>query len=93
MGQKDIAEKTLDEICITVNKNSIPFDTEGPRTTSGIRLGTPAMTTRGFNDKDAKYVADIIIEALNNYNNKAVLRELKKEVLELTGKYPLSKVQ
>lgn len=89
----DIAEKTLDDICITVNKNSIPFDTEGPRTTSGIRLGTPAMTTRGFDEKDAKHVADIIIEALNNYKDKKTLRKLKKEVLELTSKYPLSKVQ
>ena len=89
----DIAEKTLDDICITVNKNSIPFDTEGPRTTSGLRIGTPAMTTRGFNDKDARYIANIIVEALNNYENKEVLRELKKEVLELTKAHPLSKLK
>jgi glycine hydroxymethyltransferase len=89
----DIAEKTLDDICITVNKNSIPFDTEGPRTTSGLRIGSPAMTTRGFNEKDAKYIVDIICEALRNYDKKEVLHELKKEVLELTNAHPLSKIK
>ena len=89
----DIAEKVLDDICITVNKNSIPFDTEGPKTTSGLRIGTPAMTTRGFNEKDAKYIVDIIVEALNNYQNKEVLKELKKEVLELTKNHPLKNIK
>ncbi len=89
----NIAEEVLDSICITVNKNSIPFDTEGPRTTSGIRIGTPAMTSRGFNEKDARYIATIIVEALNNYQNKEVLRELKKEVLELTASHPLRNIQ
>ncbi len=89
----DIAEKTLDRICITVNKNSIPFDTEPPKTTSGLRIGTPAMTTRGFNTKEAIKIADIIIEALKNYDNNKVLKELKKEVLQLTKAHPLSNIK
>ena len=89
----DIAEKTLDKICITVNKNSIPYDTEPPKTTSGLRIGAPAMTTRGFNTKEAKEVVDIIVEALKNYDNNKVLNELKKDVLSLTKKHPLSKIK
>ena len=89
----DIAEKTLDKICITVNKNSIPFDSEPPKTTSGLRIGTPAMTTRGFNTKEAKQVVDIIVEALKNYDNNKVLNDLKKEVLSLTKKHPLSDIK
>lgn len=88
-----IAEETLDSICITANKNSIPFDTEKPNVTSGLRIGTPAMTTRGFNDKDFKHVADIICEALKNYDNKDVLKKLKLEVLELTKAHPLKNIK
>ena len=51
------------------------------------------MTTRGFNEKDAKYIVDIIVEALNNYQNKEVLKELKKEVLELTKNHPLKNIK
>ncbi len=86
----NIAEKVLDSICITVNKNTIPFDTEKPNVTSGIRVGSPAMTTRGLNEKDFRQIADIIIKALKNYEDKSVLRELKKEVLAITKKYPLN---
>ena len=86
------AEKALDKIHITVNKNSIPNDTESPMKTSGLRLGTPAMTTRGFTKEDFVKVGNIIYECLNNIDNKEVQRKLKKEVLELTSKYPLSKV-
>ncbi len=85
----NIAEKVLDSICITVNKNTIPFDTEKPNITSGIRLGSPAMTTRGLNENDFRHIARIIIKALNNYENKEVLKELKQEVLLITKKYPL----
>ena len=85
----NIAEKVLDSICITVNKNTIPFDTEKPSVTSGIRVGSPAMTTRGLNEDDFRHIANIIIKALKNYENKSVLKELKSEVLELTKKYPL----
>lgn len=86
------AEKALDKIHITVNKNSIPNDTESPMKTSGLRLGTPAMTTRGFTKEDFVQVGNIIYECLNNIDNEEVQERLKKEVLELTSKYPLSKV-
>ena len=89
----DIAEKTLDKIYITVNKNTIPNETEKPSVTSGIRIGTPAMTTRGLNEKDFRHIADIIIKALNNYNNVKALNELKKEVITITKKYPLKNIK
>lgn len=83
------AEHTLDYIGITVNKNTIPNETESPKITSGIRLGTPAMTTRGFKEKDFERVALIISKALKNSKNKTILNNLKKEVSKLTSKYPL----
>ncbi len=81
------AEKILDEIYITVNKNTIPNDQNSPMVTSGIRLGTPAMTTRGFKEKEFIEVANIIIEALENHDNEKVLEKLKKQVLNLTKNY------
>ncbi len=85
-----VAEKTLDEICITVNKNTIPNETEKPSIASGIRIGTPAMTTRGLNQKDFRKVAQIIIKALRNYNDRKVLKECKQEVLKITNEHPLN---
>lgn len=87
------AEHILDTICITVNKNTIPFDTETPNVTSGLRIGTPAMTTRGLKETDFVKVANIIINALRNYNNKKLLNQYKKEVLEITKKYPLKNIK
>ena len=86
------AEVALDKINITVNKNSIPGETESLVKTSGLRLGSAAMTTRGFTEKDFIKVGNIIYECLNNLDNKKIQNKLKKEVLELTSKYPLSKV-
>ena len=83
------AEAILDRIHITVNKNTIPNDTEKPFITSGIRVGSPAMTTRGFNEDDFRLVGKIIAKALKNSNDDSVLEELSKEVLELTSKYPI----
>ncbi len=83
------AEAILDRIHITVNKNTIPNDTEKPFITSGIRIGSPAMTTRGFNVDDFRLVGKIISKALKNSNDDNVLEELSKEVLELTSKYPI----
>ena len=80
------AETILDSINITVNKNSIPNDLEKPTITSGIRLGTPAMTTRGFKEQDFIKVGNIISQALKSEKD---LDLLKKEVKELTGKYKL----
>ena len=88
-----VAEETLDKINITVNKNAIPFDTEKPSITSGLRLGSAAMTTRGLNDKDFIEIADIIIKALKNYDNKKVLLECKKEVHVITSKYPTKNIK
>ncbi len=83
------AEELLDTINITINKNTIPYDSEKPFITSGIRLGTPAMTTRGFKEDDFIKVANIISKCLKNKEDKNMLRELKREVLELTSKYPI----
>ncbi len=75
-------EKLLDEVNITVNKNAIPFDEEKPAYTSGIRLGTPAMTTRGFNEEDFKKVALWISRVAHDPENEEVLAEVKAEVEE-----------
>ncbi len=83
------AETILDEIHITCNKNTIPFDNEPPLKTSGLRLGTPAMTTRGFKEKEFIEVATIIAKALKNYQDQNILKVLTKQVLELTRKFPL----
>lgn len=83
------AEVLLDKILITVNKNTIPNDPLPPLKTSGIRLGTPAMTTRGFKEKDFIQIAHIIDKAINSQNNNLILKELKKEVINLTKNYPL----
>ncbi|EMF0308247.1 serine hydroxymethyltransferase [Enterococcus hirae] len=83
------AESILDSVNITVNKNSIPFETLSPFKTSGIRIGTPAITTRGFKEEDAVKVAELIVKALQAKENEAELAEVKAGVRELTEKYPL----
>ncbi len=83
------AEKLLDEIHITVNKNTIPNDSEKPFITSGLRLGSPAMTTRGFKEDEFKTVGKIIAEALKNADDKKILNKLSTEVLALTKRFPL----
>lgn len=83
------AEKLLDEIHITVNKNTIPNDTEKPMITSGIRLGSPAMTSRGLKENDFVEIGKIIAKALRNNGNQDVLESLKMDVLKITKKYPL----
>lgn len=84
------AESILDSINITVNKNTIPYDTESPFKTSGIRLGSPAMTTRGLKEDDFKKIGKIISEALKNKDNEEKLSLLKEKVLEITSKFPLN---
>lgn len=83
------AQNLLDKIHITVNKNTIPNDTESPMVTSGIRLGSPAMTTRGLKEDDFRKIGTIIARALKNHDNEEILQELDKEVLDITSKYPL----
>ena len=85
------AEEILDKINITVNKNTIPGETESPSKASGIRLGTPAMTTRGLKEADFASIGHIIARALKNKDNEDVLKGLQKEVLTITEKYPIYK--
>lgn len=86
-----VAEEALDEVGITVNKNTIPFDEASPFVTSGIRLGTPAMTTRGFTTEDMTEVGQIIVETLTRVKNEENLDGITDKVTKLTGKYPLYK--
>lgn len=86
-----VAEKVLDEIHITCNKNTIPFDTESPFITSGIRIGSAAMTTRGLKEKEFKLIAEIIYKSLSNVDNKEIQDECMKKALELTKKFPIYK--
>ena len=84
------AEKLLDTVHITTNKNTVPNDTEKPFITSGIRLGTPAITTRGFKKEDMKIIAECLYKTLMNPENEEILEEVRKTVKELTDKYPLN---
>ena len=83
------AQEILDKINITVNKNTIPYEIESPFITSGIRIGSPAMTTRGFKEKEFEVVGKIIAKALKNYENEQIQKELKQEVLNLVSKFPM----
>lgn len=83
------AENILDNIYITCNKNTIPNETESPFKTSGIRLGSPAMTTRGLKEEDFEEIGNIISEALINKDNNEILEQLKLRVQKITFKYPL----
>ena len=85
------AEEILDGINITCNKNTIPNETLSPFITSGIRLGTAAMTTRGLKEKDFELIASLIVDALRNKDNADILDDCRNKVLELTKKYPLYK--
>ncbi|UXR50789.1 serine hydroxymethyltransferase [Staphylococcus simulans] len=85
------AEEALDEVGITCNKNTIPFDQEKPFVTSGLRLGTPAATTRGFDEKDFEEVGKIISLVVQNPKGEAKLKEASERVQALTSKHPLYK--
>ena len=84
-----VAEKVLDDIGITTNKNTIPFDTESPFVTSGVRIGTAAVTTRGFGEAEMKEIAKIISLSLKNHEDQAKLKEAAERVTALTAKFPL----
>ena len=84
-----VAEHVLDEVGITCNKNTIPFDPESPFVTSGIRLGTPALTTRGLHAEDMKEIASIISLVLKQPEDTAVLAEAKQRIAALCEKYPM----
>ncbi|MCH7964179.1 MAG: serine hydroxymethyltransferase [Bacteroidetes bacterium] len=93
ISNKDItgkqAEISLEKAGITVNKNMIPFDTRSPFVTSGIRIGTPAVTTRGMKENEMSRIADIINSSIQNIDNEEKLEGLKTEVKELCSGYPL----
>ncbi len=84
-----IAQTVLDEVNITLNMNTIPDDPRGPMDPSGIRLGTPPMTTRGMKEPEMEVIAELILKMLKNHDNTAVKAEVKQAVLDLTAKFPL----
>ncbi|MEW8978688.1 MAG: serine hydroxymethyltransferase [Symbiobacterium sp.] len=83
------AEKLLDRVSITVNKNAIPNDPEKPMVTSGIRIGTPAITTRGMKEAEMRQIADLIDRAITHRDDEAELDRIKAEVHALTARFPL----
>ena len=84
-----VAQNLLDEVNITLNKNSIPYETLSPFKTSGIRIGSAAITARGFGEEESRKVAELIIKTLKNAGNEAVLEEVRSEVKALTDAFPL----
>ena len=82
-------ENLLDRVGITLNKNTVPNETRSPFVTSGVRIGTAAVTTRGFKEEDMVVIAEIIDEAIKNRENEEALEGLKKKVKALCDKYPL----
>jgi glycine hydroxymethyltransferase len=83
------AENCLEDVGIVVNKNMIPYDPQGPQVTSGIRIGSPALTTRGLSKDEFRLVANMVAEALKNHQNTQVMKSIKKDVSEIAHKFPL----
>lgn len=83
------AEKALDEVHITVNKNTIPFDTQKPFTASGIRLGTPALTTRGMKEGEMKQIGEMIASIIREPESEEVRGKVRRDVAELTARFPM----
>jgi glycine hydroxymethyltransferase len=86
-----VAEETLDKVGITVNKNTVPFDPQPPSVCSGIRLGTPALTTRGMTENEMQQIAAFIVEALGSADNEGKLASVHEGVVELSKGFPLYK--
>lgn len=84
-----VAEQTLDKAGVTVNKNTIPFDKNKPLIASGIRIGTPAVTTRGMKEKEMEEIAEYIVDALKHTDDENYLAEIKKKVIALTDRFPM----
>jgi len=84
-----IAQETLDRAHITVNKNTVPFETRSPFVTSGIRIGTPAVTTRGMKEREMEAIADFIARALQNVGNEKVLQSVADDVIALCKQFPI----
>ena len=96
-GSKQItgkeAEKALEQVGISINKNMIPFDPRKPMDPSGIRLGTPAVTTRGAKEKDMETITDLIDRTLMNRSNETALTSIKQEVKEFSLKFPVPGIE
>jgi glycine hydroxymethyltransferase len=86
-----VAEKALDAAGITVNKNTVPKETQSPFVTSGIRIGTPAVTTRGMGEREMQQIAKLIDKVIASSGDPAVALGVKEEVLDLTNRFPLYK--
>jgi glycine hydroxymethyltransferase len=93
LGTRDVtgkdAQEALDRAWITVNKNTVPFDKRGPMVTSGIRIGTPAVTTRGMREPDMRRIAELVDRVLSSVGSSAVETDVRHEVQELTARFPL----
>jgi len=83
------AQETLDKARITVNRNTVPFETRSPFVTSGVRIGTPAVTTRGMKEREMVSIADFISRALNHVGDDGVLKSVAADVHELCKKFPV----
>jgi glycine hydroxymethyltransferase len=84
-----VAQEALDKARITVNKNAVPFDTRSPFVTSGIRIGTPAVTTRGMSEKEMEQIGDFIVRALRHVDDEQILQSIAREVGTLCEKFPV----
>lgn len=83
------AQETLDRAGITVNKNGIPFDTKGPQVTSGIRIGTPAVTTRGMKENEMREIACLIADVIKNINNETKIKAVAEKIKSICANFPL----
>jgi glycine hydroxymethyltransferase len=83
------AEESLEQAGIVVNRNSIPFDPHPPRLTSGIRLGTPAVTTRGFGGEEMKRIASLIVKVVTDVDNLDIQKQVKQEVSQICRRFPV----
>ena len=83
------AEQALEKSGITVNKNMVPFDPQPPTVTSGIRIGTPALTTRGMKENEMRVIAFLIDKVLSDVHNESVSERVRQQVLDLSHRFPL----
>ena len=88
-GKGKEVQIALDEAGITVNKNTIPYEPGSPFNPSGIRLGTPAVTTRGFKESEMRVVGESIAKIIDNHSDKNVIKSVKRDILELCKEFPL----
>jgi glycine hydroxymethyltransferase len=88
-GKGSLLQKAMDNANITVNKNSVPFQEESPFNPSGLRLGTPAVTTRGMKEDEMRVIAQCVVKVIDNYKDETVLEKTKQEIIELVKDFPI----